>query len=51
MQKDTLVITESGIKTPRDIRFFKTHGVYSFLIGESFMREADPGKAVAQFIA
>lgn len=40
---DALVITESGIHTHRDVELMNENGVNGFLVGESFMREADPG--------
>ena len=43
---DRLVITESGILTRHDVATMKEHGVHGFLIGEAFMRAADPGSAL-----
>jgi indole-3-glycerol phosphate synthase len=40
---DTLVITESGIHTSQDVALMNENQVYGFLVGESFMRESDPG--------
>ncbi|MES2605594.1 MAG: indole-3-glycerol phosphate synthase TrpC [Pseudomonadota bacterium] len=39
----TSVITESGILLREDVEEMMAHGVYGFLVGESFMRAADPG--------
>ena len=44
---ERLVITESGILTSADVRHMRTHGVNAFLVGEAFMRAADPGAALA----
>ena len=44
------VITESGINTTGDIRLMNEHGIYGFLIGESLMRQPDPGQALARLI-
>ena len=41
-----IVVTESGIKTPEDIKQMRIKGVNTFLIGETFMREPDPGYAM-----
>ena len=41
------VITESGILTPDDVKLMLEHGVNAFLVGEAFMRAADPGTALA----
>ncbi len=43
---DVLVITESGIRTTRDVQAMRDHGVNAFLVGEAFMREKDPGAAL-----
>lgn len=45
------VITESGINTAGDVARMQAHGVYGFLVGESLMRAADPGQALATLIA
>jgi len=38
-----LVITESGILGPEDVKKMRAHNVHGFLVGEAFMRAADPG--------
>ena len=38
-----LIVTESGIHTPEDVRQMREHGVDTFLVGEAFMRADDPG--------
>lgn len=38
-----LVVTESGIHTPEDVRLMRDHQVHAFLVGEAFMRADDPG--------
>ena len=32
------VVTESGIRSKSDVDFMRSHGVHTFLIGETFMR-------------
>jgi len=44
------VITESGIFTRDDIARMNEAGVYGFLIGESLMRQPDPGQALASLL-
>jgi len=45
------VITESGIHTPEDIHRMNKAGIHGFLIGESLMRQPDPGVALASLLA
>jgi indole-3-glycerol phosphate synthase len=40
---DKLVITESGIATSDDVKRMRDANVHAFLVGEAFMRAADPG--------
>jgi indole-3-glycerol phosphate synthase len=44
-------VTESGIFTPADLTRLRTAGFDAFLIGESLMRQPDPGKALAELIS
>lgn len=39
-------VTESGISGPEDVRRLERAGAHAFLVGESLMREADPGAAL-----
>ena len=43
---DKIVVTESGINTKEDIDLMKKNKIKTFLIGERFMRESDPGSAL-----
>jgi len=45
---DRLVITESGIVAPADVKRMREAGVDAFLVGEAFMRAADPGVELAR---
>jgi len=45
------VITESGIFTAQDIQLMNSHHVHGFLIGESLMRQENPGKALQVLFA
>ena len=45
---DRIVVTESGIFTPEDVALMRSHKVDAFLVGEAFMRQPDPGVALAQ---
>ena len=44
--QDRLVVTESGILAPEDVTAMREHGVNAFLVGEAFMRTANPGQAL-----
>lgn len=44
---DRLLVTESGILVPADVQRMRGHDVQAFLVGEAFMRAADPGAALA----
>jgi|APSaa5957512535_1039671.scaffolds.fasta_scaffold82583_2 indole-3-glycerol phosphate synthase len=48
IKDDMLVITESGILNSKDVAFMHEHDVYSFLVGEAFMRQDDPGVALQE---
>jgi len=44
------VISESGIFTPEDIQLMNKADIYGFLIGESLMRQTNPGQALKALI-
>ncbi len=46
-----LLVTESGINTAEDVRQMIEHGIYGFLIGETFMRAAHPGDKLRELFA
>ena len=48
---DRMVVTESGILAPADVARMRERGVNAFLVGEAFMRAADPGAALATLFA
>jgi len=43
---EQLLVTESGIKTVDDVKRMQACGINTFLVGEAFMREEDPGQAL-----
>jgi indole-3-glycerol phosphate synthase len=45
-----IVITESGINTRDDIKLMLSHGIQTFLIGESLMRAKDIGFALRSLV-
>jgi len=44
-------VAESGIATGEDVSRLRAAGFDAFLIGESLMRQADPGKALAELLS
>ncbi len=44
---ERLLVTESGILALTDVQRMRAAGVHAFLVGEAFMRAADPGLALA----
>ncbi len=48
---DRLLVCESGIRSREDVLRMGAAGVNAFLVGEAFMREADPGAALAALFA
>jgi indole-3-glycerol phosphate synthase len=51
LPSDAVLVSESGITHPADYGRLHTAGYRAFLIGESFMRQPDPGSALAAWIA
>ncbi|SFV58666.1 Indole-3-glycerol phosphate synthase [hydrothermal vent metagenome] len=48
--KETIIITESGIFTKEDIQQMNKKQIFSFLIGEAFMRADNPGKLLEEIL-
>ena len=44
---DRLLVTESGVLARADVDRMRAADVSAFLVGEAFMRAADPGQALA----
>jgi len=49
--QERMAVTESGILAPADVALMREHGVNTFLVGEAFMRAADPGTELARLFA
>ena len=43
-----ILVSESGIRTRADVARLRAAGVHGFLVGEAFMRAADPGRELAR---
>ena len=51
LPKDAVKVSESGISNPDTVKALRLAGFRGFLIGENFMKTADPGKALREFIS
>ncbi len=49
-QDGPVLVSESGISSPGTVRRLRDEGFRGFLMGECFMKETDPGAALASFI-
>jgi len=49
--EDRVAVSESGLRSAEDLRKLSAAGFDAFLIGESLMREPDPGAALKRLIA
>ena len=45
---DRIVVTESGIHSPDDVKLMRENRVNTFLVGEAFMKADDPGVKLAE---
>jgi len=48
---DFVKVAESGISDIETLKLFKQNGFHGFLIGENFMKTANPGLACKEFIS
>ncbi|NQE50175.1 indole-3-glycerol phosphate synthase TrpC [Herbaspirillum rubrisubalbicans] len=48
---EKLVVTESAIATPDDVKRMRDANVHAFLVGEAFMRAPEPGVELARLFA
>lgn len=51
LPKEAVKVSESGISNPATIRQLMQAGFKGFLIGECFMKQENPGEALAKFIS
>ncbi|MES2012266.1 MAG: indole-3-glycerol phosphate synthase TrpC [Pseudomonadota bacterium] len=49
--QDKVIVTESGIFTPQDVALMRENNVHTFLVGEAFMRQPEPGVELAKVFA
>jgi indole-3-glycerol phosphate synthase len=43
-----ILVTESGILGSADVQLMRDNQIHAFLVGEAFMRAADPGAALSE---
>lgn len=48
IEKERLVVSESGIHSPDNVRMLLDAGINSFLVGEAFMSTSNPGRQLSQ---
>jgi indole-3-glycerol phosphate synthase len=52
MLDDTsILVSESGIRTPEDLTRLRAHGIHIVLVGEHLMKQPDPGAALKTLLA
>jgi indole-3-glycerol phosphate synthase len=45
-----VMVSESGIRTPDDLKRLRAHGIHIVLVGEHLLRQPDPGTALAELL-
>jgi indole-3-glycerol phosphate synthase len=48
--RDVIAVSESGLRSRRDLDRLRSQGYRAFLIGEHFMTDADPARAIGDLI-
>ncbi|MBI1423464.1 MAG: indole-3-glycerol phosphate synthase TrpC [Gammaproteobacteria bacterium] len=48
---DVLLVSESGVHTPDDVKLLREQGVKAFLVGEAFMSADDPGAKLKELFS
>lgn len=51
LENTTVLVAESGIRTPDDLRRLRAHGIHIALVGEHLMKQPDPGIALRDLLA
>ncbi|MDH5185254.1 MAG: indole-3-glycerol-phosphate synthase TrpC, partial [Gammaproteobacteria bacterium] len=49
--KERIVVTESAIHAPEDVKLMRDNGVNAFLVGEAFMRADEPGEKLKELFS
>ena len=48
---DRIIVTESGIFTADNVKLMRDNHVHTFLVGEAFMRQVDPGAELSKIFS
>jgi indole-3-glycerol phosphate synthase len=48
IEGDRIVVSESGIHSIDDVKIMRGYNVNTFLVGEAFMRDAEPGRRLME---
>jgi indole-3-glycerol phosphate synthase len=51
IERNILIVSESGIHTPADVHFVQQAGAQAILVGESLVKQVDPAAAIANLLA
>ncbi len=50
LEDTSVLVSESGIRTPHDLKRLRDHGIHIVLVGEHLMRQPDPGLALRDLL-
>jgi indole-3-glycerol phosphate synthase len=48
VDESRILVTESGILEPADVKLMQDNGIHAFLVGEAFMRAENPGQRLTE---
>jgi indole-3-glycerol phosphate synthase len=51
LENTSVLVAESGIRTPQDLARLRAHGIHIALVGEHLMRQPDPGEALRELLS
>lgn len=51
LPEDRILVTESGIHIPDDVKLMRDNNINAFLVGEAFMRADEPGEKLAELFS
>ena len=51
LEDTSILVSESGIRTPADLARLRAHGIHIALVGEHLMHQPDPGAALRELLS